>query len=299
MKILVTGGSSTPGFRIVEELAKAGYKVFAHYNEHDIPNMDNVAKVKADFRDLEKVAQLVRETKPDVVVHTAAIGDVDKCEVDKELAWRVNVEATLALVKEASKMGVYFLYLSTDYVFNGERGLYREDDVPNPVNYYGLTKLGAENVVRSGLDKYVIIRTSHIYGFGMGRKNFARAVVESLSQGQKVRALVDQWLSPTLNTLLAKAIREIIEKDYAGVIHIAGERISRYDFAKAIARRFGFDENLIEPITMGDIQFKARRPRDSSLDTSRARSILRIDFYTLKNSLEVFYREWLELRGGK
>jgi dTDP-4-dehydrorhamnose reductase len=297
MKILVTGGSSTPGFRIVEELAKAGYKVFAHYNEHDIPNMDNVAKVKADFRDLEKVAQLVRETKPDVVVHTAAIGDVDKCEVDREFAWRVNVEATLALVKEASRIDAYFLYLSTDYVFDGERGLYRENDAPNPVNYYGLTKLVAENVVRSGLNKYSIVRTSHIYGFGMGRKNFARAVVESLSQGQKVRALVDQWLSPTLNTLLAKAIKELIEANYIGVIHVAGERISRYDFAKAIARRFGFDESLIEPITMNDIQFKARRPRDSSLDTARARSILKIDFYTLKNSLEVFYREWLELRG--
>jgi dTDP-4-dehydrorhamnose reductase len=299
MRILVTGGSSTPGFRIVEELAKAGYKVFAQYNEHEIPNMNNVAKVKADFRDLEKVAQLVRETKPGVVVHTAAIGDVDKCEVDKELAWRVNVEATLALVKEASRVDAYFLYLSTDYVFDGERGLYREDDVPNPVNYYGFTKLVAENIVRSGLNRYAVIRTSHIYGFGMGRKNFARVVVESLSQGQKVRALVDQWLSPTLNTLLAKAIREIIEKDYTGVIHIAGERISRYDFAKAIARRFGFDENLIEPITMKDIQFKAKRPRDSSLDTSRARSILKIDFYTLKNSLEIFYREWIELRSGK
>ncbi|MCC6058543.1 MAG: SDR family oxidoreductase, partial [Desulfurococcaceae archaeon] len=229
MRILVTGGSSTPGFRIVEEFAKAGYKVFAQYNEHEIPNMNNVAKVKADFRDLEKVTQLVKETKPDIVIHTVAIGDVDRCEVDKELAWRVNVEATLALVKEASKINAYFLYLSTDYVFDGERGLYREDDVPNPVNYYGFTKLVAENIVRSGLNRYAVIRTSHIYGFGMGRKNFARVVVESLSQGQKVRALVDQWLSPTLNTLLAKAIREIIEKDYTGVIHIAGERISRYD----------------------------------------------------------------------
>jgi len=299
MRVLVTGGSSTPGYRIVEEFAKAGYKVFAQYNEHEIPDMGNVTKVKADFRDLEKVAQIVRETKPDIVIHTAAIGDVDRCEVDKELAWRVNVEATLALVKESSKINAYFLYLSTDYIFDGERGLYREDDAPNPVNYYGLTKLVAENIVRSGLSKYAIVRTSHIYGFGMGRKNFARAVVESLSQGQKVRALVDQWLSPTLNTLLAKAIKELIEANYIGVIHVAGERISRYDFAKAIAKRFGFDENLIEPITMRDIQFKAKRPRDSSLDTARARSILKTDFYTLKNSLEVFYREWLELRGGK
>ena len=297
MKVLVTGGSSTPGFRIVEEFAKAGYKVVAQYNEHEIPAVDKVVKVKADFQDIEKVVKLVNEVRPDIVIHTAAIGDVDKCEIDKGLAWRVNVEATLALVKSVLKLNSYFLYLSTDYVFDGERGLYKEDDVPNPINYYGFTKLVAENIVRSGLERYSIVRTSHIYGFGMGRKNFARAVVEALSQGQKVKALVDQWLSPTLNTLLAKGIRELVEMDYIGVIHIAGERISRYEFAKAIAKRFNFDEDLIEPITMKDIQFRARRPRDSSLDVSKARSMLKTDFYTLKNSLDILHREWLELRG--
>jgi len=297
VKVLVTGGSSTPGFRIVEEFAKAGYKVVAQYNEHEIPAVDKVVKVKADFQDIEKVVKLVNEVRPDIVIHTAAIGDVDKCEIDKGLAWRVNVEATLALVKSVLKLNSYFLYLSTDYVFDGERGLYKEDDVPNPINYYGFTKLVAENIVRSGLERYSIVRTSHIYGFGMGRKNFARAVVEALSQGQKVKALVDQWLSPTLNTLLAKGIRELVEMDYIGVIHIAGERISRYEFAKAIAKRFNFDEDLIEPITMKDIQFRARRPRDSSLDVSKARSMLKTDFYTLKNSLDILHREWLELRG--
>jgi dTDP-4-dehydrorhamnose reductase len=297
VKVLVTGGSSTPGFRIVEEFAKAGYKVVAQYNEHEIPAVDKVVKVKADFQDIEKVVKLVNEVKPDIVIHTAAIGDVDKCEIDKGLAWRVNVEATLALVKSVSKLNSYFLYLSTDYVFDGERGLYKEDDVPNPINYYGFTKLVAENIVRSGLERYSIVRTSHIYGFGMGRKNFARAVIEALSQGQKIKALVDQWLSPTLNTLLAKAVRELVEMGYIGVIHIAGERINRYEFAKAIARRFGFNEDLVEPITMRDIQFRARRPRDSSLDTSKARSMLKTDFYTLKNSLDVLYGEWLKLRG--
>jgi len=299
MRILVTGGSSTPGFRIVEEFAKAGYKVFAQYNEHEISVIDNVERVKVDFGDASKVLELISAAKPDVIIHTAAIGDVDKCEVDRELAWRVNVEATLVLVKGALKFNAYFLYLSTDYVFDGEKGLYREEDVPNPVNYYGLTKLVAESIVRGGLEKHSIVRTSHIYGFGMGRKNFARAVVEALSKGQKVRALIDQWLSPTLNTLLAKAIRELVEMNYIGVIHVAGERVSRYDFAKAIAKKFGFNENLIEPITTKDIQFRARRPRDSSLDTSKARSILKTDFYTLKNALEVFYKEWLELRGVK
>lgn len=298
MIVLVTGGSSTPGFRIVEEFASAGYRVVAQYNEHEIPEVGGVERVRVDFRDISKVLELVNRVRPDVIIHTAAIGDVDRCETERELAWRVNVEATLALVKGASRFGTYFLYLSTDYVFDGERGQYKEDDIPNPVNYYGLTKLIAESIVRGGLERFSIVRTSHIYGFGPGRKNFARVVIESLSRGQRVRALTDQWLSPTLNTLLARAIRELVEIGYTGVIHVAGEKISRYDFAKAIAKRFGFDENLIEPITTKDLQFKAKRPKDSSLDSSKARSLLKTDFHTLRGSLDVLYREWLETKGG-
>jgi len=297
LKVLVTGGSSTPGYRIVQEFTKAGYKVITQYNEHEIPEIEGVEKVKVDFLDLNKLVDFVNMVKPEVIIHTAALGDVDKCESDKELAWRVNVDATLILTRESLKYNAYFLYLSTDYVFDGERGLYREEDIPNPVNYYGLTKLIAENIVRSALSRYSIVRTSHIYGFGMGRINFARAVVELLSKGQRVRALVDQWLSPTLNTLLAKAIRELIEIEYTGVIHVAGERVSRYDFAKAIARKFSFNEGLIEPTTMRDIHFKAKRPRDSSLDVSKARKLIKTDFYTLENSLNVFYSEWLVFKG--
>jgi len=295
LKVLVTGGSSTPGYRIVQEFARAGYRVVAQYNEHEIPEINGIERVRIDFRESSKIVDLVNNFKPDIIIHTAAIGDVDKCEIEKELAWKVNVEATLTFTKAASKLNTFFLYLSTDYVFDGERGLYKEDDIPNPVNYYGLTKLIAENIIKSALSKYSIVRTSQIYGFGLGRVNFARAVVESLSKGQRVRALVDQWLSPTLNTLLAKVVREIIEMEYTGIIHVAGERISRYDFARAIAKRFGFDEKLIEAMTMRDIQFKTRRPRDSSLDVSRAKSIIETDFYTLENSLNVFYKEWIEL----
>ena len=297
MRVLVTGGSSTPGYRIIQEFAKAGYRVIAQYNEHEIPEIEGVERVRLDLRESNKLTDLVNSVKPDIIIHTAAMGDVDRCEIEKELAWKVNVEAPLTLAKEVSKFNAFLLYLSTDYVFDGERGLYKEDDVPNPVNYYGLTKLIAENIIKSALSNYSIVRTSQIYGFGLGRVNFARAVVESLSRGQKVRAFIDQWLSPTLNTLLAKVVRELVEIEYVGIIHVAGERINRCDFARAIAKKFGFDEKLIETITMRDIQFKARRPRDSSLDVSRARSIVKTDFYTLENSLNTFYKEWMELRG--
>ncbi len=297
MKVFVTGASSTPGFKIVVELAKAGYEVYAQYNSHEIPHVDGVVKVKIDFvNEADKLVRVLNEIKPEIIIHTAALGDVDKCEVERLLAWRTNVEATYIIAKTSAKLNSYILHLSTDYVFDGEKGLYGEDDVPNPINYYGLTKLVAENIVRSSLNEFSIVRTSHIYGFGMGRENFARYVIRALSSGQRIRALIDQWLSPTLNTLLAKAIREIVEKRYTGIVHIAGERVNRYDFAKAIARRFRFDENLIEPISMSEIKFIAKRPKDSSLNTSKARTIIKTDFYNLKNSLDILYSEWLELQ---
>lgn len=299
MRVFVTGASSTPGYKIVVEFAEAGYRVYAHYNSHEVPDMGNVSRVRIDFAsELDKLAQILKDVRPDVVIHTAALGDVDRCETDKALCWRVNVDATRVIAKVSSRIDSYVVYLSTDYVFDGERGLYREEDAPNPINFYGLTKLIAENIVSSAIDRFAVVRTSHIYGFGMGRKNFARQVIESLSQGQRIRALVDQWLSPTLNTLLAKTIREVVELGYTGFLHVAGERINRFDFAKAIAKRFGFDESLIEAISMKEIRFLAKRPRDSSLDTSKARSMLKTDFHSLKNSLDVLYREWLEIRRG-
>ncbi|MEM0153225.1 MAG: dTDP-4-dehydrorhamnose reductase [Ignisphaera sp.] len=300
MKVFITGASSTPGYKIMLEFARAGYKVYAQFYSHVIPDTENVLKIKLDFVDeLDKLVDVLNEVKPDIVIHTAALGDVDKCETDRGSAWRINVEATYAIAKKVGDLGNYILYLSTDYVFDGEKGMYREEDVPNPINFYGLTKLVAENIVKSATDSYSIVRTSHIYGFGMGRKNFARYVIESLSQGIRVRALVDQWLSPTLNTLLAKAIREIVEVRYTGVLHVAGEKINRHDFAKAIAKKFNFNELLIDPISMNEIRFLAKRPRDSSLDTSKARELVKTNFYTLNDSLDVLYSEWLELQRGR
>ena len=297
MRVLVTGGSSTPGYKLAIRLAEKGYDVYAQYFSHEVPEISGVRGVRLDLRDAEGIINVLGTIRPGVIVHAAAIGDVDLCESNKDLAWSVNVEATRLISRFAARNRSLLIYLSTDYVFDGERGMYGEEDTPNPVNYYGLTKLVAESIVASSTEDHVIVRTSHIYGFGMGRVNFARHVIESLSKGQPVKALTDQWLSPTLNTLLAEAISEIIEKGLRGLFHVAGERASRYEFARAVARRFGFREELIEPIVMGDIVFKARRPRDSSLNTEKALRVLKTPFHSLDHSLEILYREWISLRG--
>lgn len=296
MRVLVTGASSTPGYKIVLEFARSGYQVYAQFFTHEIPNIEGVTKIKLDLCDYMRIVELLNEIRPDIVIHTAAIGNADLCEIDRGMAWNINVEASRIIATKTRDFGAKLVYLSTDYVFDGERGLYKESDIPAPINYYGLTKLVAENIFSSATSDHIILRTSQIYGFGMGRLNFARYIVEALNKGQKVRALIDQWLSPTLNTLLAKAVKELIESDHRGLFHVAGERASRYDFAKMVARRFGFDESLIEPITMDKIDFKAKRPRDSSLDSSKARKILMVDFYTFENSLNILYNEWVKMR---
>jgi len=300
LKVLLTGASSSPGYRTLLELAERSYTVYAVYNRHPISlKRGSVSIIKLDLTEYSRVIDFVREVKPNIVIHMAAYGDVEGCELNKQYAWNVNVEATRVLAKISRKINASrFIYLSTDYVFDGMRGLYREDDIPIPINFYGLTKFIAEEIVKSIIDRWVIVRTSAIYGFGMGRINFGKFLIEALSKGQKVRALIDQYLSPTLNTLLAKAIVEIVERDdINGILHVAGERISRYDFAMKIAKKFGFDQRLIEPITMDKMKWKAKRPRDSSLDCSRAKSLLRTNFHSLDYSLEVFYREYTRLRG--
>ena len=297
VKVLLTGASSSPGFKTLIELASKGYTVYAQYNIHPIElHHASATIVQLDLTQYDRVVEVFNSIKPDIVVHMAALGNVDQCEADRELAWKVNVEATRLLAKLASKHDAVMLYLSTDYVFDGERGMYREEDKPNPINFYGHTKLIAEEIVKSLVEKYIIVRTSAIYGFGMGRTNFGKFLVEALSRGQHVQAIIDQRLSPTLNTLLAKAIVELLEKDVYGVFHIAGERVSRYDFAVKLAQRFGFDVKLIEPAKMADFKWVAKRPRDSSLDCSRARSILSTNFNSLDYSLDVLYSEWVAMK---
>ncbi len=298
--ILVTGASGLLGHKLTSMLLEKGYKVIGLYYSHEIPlNSNNLIKVKLDLRDRVRLEDLILKTKPDVIVHAAAYTDVDGCEVNRLDAWTINVEATRSIVRAARITKSYLLYISTDYVFDGERGFYREDDAPAPINYYGLTKLIAEELVRVSDLLYTIVRPSAIYGIGVGKKNFAVFVAETLAKGGKVKALVDQYVSPTLNTLLARSLVEVIEMRPMGTLHIAGERMSRYDFAIKIALILNLPVENIEKAKLNEFNWKARRPRDSSLDTSRARRLIKTRFYDNELAIKIFAKEWSKWREVK
>ena len=273
MKVLVTGGTGLLGYWLVDAFLSKGFEVYATFNEKNPPGLE-ARWVRMNLEDPGSIAGVAREVKPDILIHSAAYTDVDGCELNKAKAYRVNYLGTELLVKAFRDLE-YFVYISTDYVFDGERGLYKEEDLPAPVNYYGLSKLLGETAVRAVLsERSIIVRVSGLYGYSpTGKKNFGIIALEKLLRREAVEAFVDQWLSPTYIRFLAGALVKLTELKPTGVLHLAGERLSRYEFAVSLARVLGVGEELVKPRPLGSIKFPARRPRDSSLDVSKARDL--------------------------
>jgi dTDP-4-dehydrorhamnose reductase len=188
---------------------------------------------------------------------------------------------------EAYRVGCKIIYLSTDYVFDGYKGLYREEDTPRPINFYGLTKLIAEQIALSLNGS--VIRVSAVYGPGPGRPNFAKVIWEKLSKGEIVEAAVDQYLSPTFNLHIGRALAKILRlgRDI-DILHVAGPRLSRYDYALLVARVFNLKSDLIKLTTMDKIPYKAPRPRDSSLDNSRAKRYTELSLNDVESALKEY-----------
>ncbi len=241
--------------------------------------------------DITKNVNLIRVLKPDYIVLTAAMTNVDRCEVDPEGAWKANALGPKNVAIAAREINSRLVYVSTDYVFDGERGIYKEDDPTLPINYYGESKLAGERFVQEISYESVIARTSVLYGWNRMKLNFVTWVVEEMKKGNRINVVNDQYTSPTLSSNLADMILSI--RDQSGVFHACGsERINRYDFSIKIARAFDLDESLLNPITSDQLNWKARRPMDSSLDTfkiSRFAKPLNVEegLHALKNKHEM------------
>jgi dTDP-4-dehydrorhamnose reductase len=270
LKILITGASGLLGSKLSEIAIKRRYQVYSAYSKHKplygIP-------VKFDVSDQKAVKNIFKSLKPEVVIHAAALTNVDLCESEKRLAWKVNVKGTENIVNVCRKNQAFLIYISTDYVFNGEKGMYEEHEEPAPINYYGLTKLKGEESVKSLMDTYCIARASVLYGSipARGKVNFALWLLNNLKKREAVKIVTDQWNSPTLNTNLAEMLLEIAERKLTGIYHLAGAtRLSRYEFAKLIAETFHLDTSLIKPVPSQELSWIAKRPKDTSLNINKA-----------------------------
>jgi dTDP-4-dehydrorhamnose reductase len=258
--ILVTGGGLL-GSEVIRVLGK----------EHDVVGTFNSrpreGAVRLDVTDRDGTIRAVGELKPELIVHTAALTNVDYCEDHEEEAMAVNGRGTRNLVDAARGAGSKVIYVSTDFVFDGSKGMYREEDPVCPISVYAYSKLMGELHVKE-LNGSAIARTSVVYG--NARQNFVSWVKGSLEKGLTIKVVTDQYNSPTLSYDCAEAIAAMIRHGVSGIYHTAGgERVSRYEFARKIASFYGLDGGLIEPIATSALKQKARRPPDSSLDVRK------------------------------
>lgn len=291
MRILITGGSGLAGSKLAEVASARGYEVYSGY-AHNLPPYGK--KVQLDLMDTNGTQDLIGRIRPDVIVHSAALTDVDRCEREKDLAYKVNVEGTRAVAEAARRAGSYLVYISTDYVFDGQRGMYREEDETRPVSYYGLSKLLGEEFC---LDQGCIARTCVIYGSrpASGKVNFALWLLNTLKSGKEARVVTDQFITPTLNTSLAAMVLEAADRSLSGIYHLSGAtRVSRFDYACQLARIFDLDHHLILPSRMSDLNWLAKRPADSSLDTDKASRMLKSRPLSLDDSLQVLREEFFK-----
>ncbi|MCW3974814.1 MAG: dTDP-4-dehydrorhamnose reductase [Candidatus Bathyarchaeota archaeon] len=291
MRIFVTGASGLLGSKITELATEAGHKVISGYATRT-PDYGDI--IRLDIRDEKSILKRIAESKPDTIIHCAALTNVDDCESNKDLAKKINTDGTKGVAKAAKNAGAYLVYISTDYVFDGLKGLYREGDKEAPINFYGHSKLLGEKAVISLNNEFLIIRPSIIYGArsASGKTNFALWILKSLEKMVTINILTDQYVSPTLNTNLAKILLEACEKKLDGIYHMAGNfRISRYNFAIRLAEIFGLDKTLIKKVKMSDMNWIAKRPRDSSLNVSKANMVLKTKLMNLNDSIGVLKEE--------
>ena len=272
MKFLVTGSAGLIGSQIVKDLVQQNHTVFSCY--HDQKPLQGIP-IHLDLSDKKQIIQTLEETKPDRIIHLAAMTSVDLCETEKERATMINTKSTETLAREAAKQNTFFLYVSTDYVFDGVDGMRKEEDSTNPLGFYGKSKLEGELVLNKLASNWCIARTSTPFGIHSTKKSFPLWIKENLEVKKAIPVFVDQFTSPTYVPNLSKMLIEIAIRQIIGIIHVSGAtRISRYALAELVADKLHLDKNFLIPTKLDTMNWKAQRPKDSSLDVSLANEIL-------------------------
>lgn len=260
MRILVTGGFGMLGREISRAAVILGEVIPLGKEDMDIVNE-------------ERTRRVIVNSMAEWVIHTAACTDVDGCERDREMAFLVNSTGTKNVALGCLDAGAKMVYISTDYVFDGKKGgLYNEEDSPNPLNVYGISKLQGEYHCRSLIKDHIIIRSQWLYGHG-GR-NFVDSILKAAGEGKELRVVHDQVGSPTYTVDLAQGILELIRGDHMGTFHISNEGIcSWFEFAKKILSLKGMERIQVIPIKSDELERPARRPFLSGLDCSKYKRI--------------------------
>jgi len=240
---------------------------------------------RIDITDSKNLIKIFHEVEPDVTILTASMTDVDQCEINKQLATKINVEGTNNVIKACEQVDSKLVFMSTDFVFDGtkEGGMYKETDAPNPLNHYATTKYKAELLILNSELNYLICRTAVLYGWNSWKLNFITWILNQLKNDNQLSIVTDQINSPTYIENLAEIILKLVEKKATGIYHTAGDcALSRYEMALEIVETFNHNPKLIQPTS--NLKQKALRPKNVSLNISKLKSLMRSEVEILNLS---------------
>ena len=286
-KILVTGSAGLIGTQVVKDLLKNNFEVYSCYHNTK-PKLGR--PIQLDLSKKKDIINIITKIEPNVIIHLAAITDVELCESKSELAKKINTDSTEILAKEAEKNNIFLMYMSTDYVFDGKIGMKKEEDEPNPINVYGKTKLDGEKMLKKISTPNIIVRTSTPFGIHSIKMSFPFWIKKNIELKKDIEVIIDQYTSPTYVPDISKMIIEIVKKKITGIVHIAGSnRISRYEFALMIAKKMNNSGDIIKPVKMKYMNWNAQRPIDSSLDITKSEKILKIKPKQLEENIELLF----------
>jgi dTDP-4-dehydrorhamnose reductase len=290
VKILITGANGFLGLYLVEQLLEKGYDVIATgRGESRLPfgGRPGFTYASMDFTNMYDVHDVFETFKPEVVIHAGAQTKPDESELNQMETYLTNVEGTVNLLVNAAEIQSFFLFLSTDFIFDGEKGMYKEEDEGNPVNYYGRTKLEAEELVKDYEADWAIVRTVLVYGMPPeGRANILTIVSDKLRNGEVYNVVDDQVRTPTYIGDLASGIISILEKKAKGIFHLSGKDIlTPYQMAIKTANYLGLDSSLINRVTASNFTQPAKRPAKTGFDISKAKKEIGYDPISFEDGL--------------
>jgi len=287
-KLLVVGASGLLGSKVVAH-ARVKYKVAGTCN----PECDGKSDWRLESLDIgskDEIERLFEEVKPEIVIMTAAMTNVDACEREPLKANRVNATGPELVARSCRKAEARLVHVSTDYVFDGSKSRkYREDDVPRPLSVYGMSKLAGERAVLSTLPEAVVARTAVLYGWSPleDKGNFVTWVLKKLRAGERATLFQDQWISPTFADDLAKALLDLSGMSVSGTWHVAGpDCLDRPGCGRLIAKVYGLDEKLVAPVPSSSVSLPAKRPRNSCLDVSKVEKLLNRKMVSFEEGLK-------------
>lgn len=291
-KVLITGSNGLLGQIVTKQFATNNYAVFAvSKGKNRIESFTNFDYNSLDLTKLNEVKQYVNKIKPDYIINCAALTNVDQCETDKETCKTLNVDLVSTLAKYCKEANAFLLQVSTDFIFDGKKGNYSENDKPNPLNYYGQSKLDAENILSSSAIDFAILRTILVYGKveNPNRSNIVLWIKNALENQQSIHLITDQYRTPTYNIDLANACFQTVKQHKTGIFHISSnELLSVYEIGLQVAKTFNLDASFIKKTTTKELNQKAKRPKKTGFDLTKSAKDLNLTFFSFAENLKHF-----------